>query len=581
MTKLRELPDAIDEFVRPRMHLNFASTPSRSNAAVRALARRFRGTDPGFCLSATGFHSTLHLLARLRLARRYVACFFGDNYPTPKPNPLYQQLLDEGATIEHWSLWTYVSALRAAAFGHPYAVTNSLAGTSLGDSLARAGQFLELPDPREPGRTLGLVSPLVPDIAFLHAPTGDAAGNVVFTPPYGEGFYGALAARDGVIVTVDRLLPPGAAHTMPHWVPLPAHRVLAVCEEPFGAHPQPLCGVPSLGLPSYEDDFEHYKRWRRIAADDTAFDDFVRRVLDAPDARAAYREFVGEARLADLARRATIPPAPPREQAESPRAPAAIVRPERAWDELDAHERAIVLGARWLSTRVRTARYRSILAGIGQSFAGARLARLLLEDDPDVELMVETGFTGFDARLAHPFLLSHANVRLAARLTSVDSVLGALTCGATNACIGAIGAAQVDETGNVNSTRVDGALLVGSGGANDIAASAREVVVFSRLDRHRLVPRVEYVTSVGRNVRAVVTEECVFERDGAHAPWHVRELVRGELSLRALADRCTWAFRLAPELSNAPPPTPLELEFVLELRAQSGRANGAQEERRP
>ena len=113
MNKLSTLPEAVARFVKPGMQLCFASTPSRSNAAVRELSRQFRGKNPQFVLTATGFHSSLHLLGALRLGRRYLGCFFGDNYPTPRPNRLYGELLSEGHELEHWSLWSYVSALAA------------------------------------------------------------------------------------------------------------------------------------------------------------------------------------------------------------------------------------------------------------------------------------------------------------------------------------------------------------------------------------------------------------------------------------------------------------------------------------
>ena len=48
------LEQAIRKFVTPGMHLHFGSTPSRSNAAVRELARAFAGRKPGFTISATG-----------------------------------------------------------------------------------------------------------------------------------------------------------------------------------------------------------------------------------------------------------------------------------------------------------------------------------------------------------------------------------------------------------------------------------------------------------------------------------------------------------------------------------------------
>src|SRR3954447_2327025 len=119
VNRLLPLARAVRLHVEPGMHLHFASTPSRSNAAVREVARAFLDRRPGFVLSSTGFHSSAHTLALLGLGRRYLSCFFGDNYPTPRPNALYRTLAKEDA-LEHWSLLTYVLALRAAALGHPY-----------------------------------------------------------------------------------------------------------------------------------------------------------------------------------------------------------------------------------------------------------------------------------------------------------------------------------------------------------------------------------------------------------------------------------------------------------------------------
>ena len=554
MNKLSSLPEAIASFVKPGMHLCFASTPSRSNAAVRELARQFRGKAPEFTVSATGFHSLLHLLGSLRLGRRYIGCFFGDNYPTPRPNRLYSELLREGYELEHWSLWSYVSALAAGAFGHPYAFTRSLSGTSLGAALAESGKLFELPDPVHPGRRLGLVRAITPDITFLHAPLGDARGNLAFSPPHGEGFHSALGARHGVVATVERVVPSDVLVTLPHFVPLPAHRVLAVCEEPFGAHPQPLHVAPAelrALEPGYADDYLAYQQWRRISQEPREFSRFASEVLDARDGGAAYRGFVGGARFEALRRvRPSTPP--PSVLSGSELAPA---------DEL------LLLAGRALARRIAHGRYRSILAGIGQAFAACRLAKLLLgERGDDVELMIETGFSGIDVEAAHPFLLSRENVASAARLTGIDNMLGALCCGGVASCIGVIGAAQVDLDGNVNSTESGGELLVGAGGAPDIAACASEVMVLTRADPRRLVQKVEYVTSRGQNVRTIVTEACVFERAGPGEPWLVKDLVPARAGL--LKDLAAGGFRFAmqgPPVAASPAGS-RELELLSRVR---------------
>jgi acyl CoA:acetate/3-ketoacid CoA transferase alpha subunit/acyl CoA:acetate/3-ketoacid CoA transferase beta subunit len=553
--RLVPLSDAIAGFVEPGMQLCFASTPSRSNAAIRELARQFRGKNPDFVLSATGFHSLLHLLGVLRLGRRYVGCFFGDNYPAPRANRLYGELQREGYELEHWSLWSYVCALAAGAYGQPFAFTRSLAGTSLGAQLAAQGKLFEVADPSDPERRLAMVRAMSPDVTFLHAPLGDAHGNVAFSPPYGEGFYSALAARKGVIVTVERIVSRDLLDTLPHFRALPAHRVLAVCEEPFGAHPQPLHVAPAelrALTHGYADDYAAYQAWRTMSQDPQAFSRFTAEVLEADDGAVGYRSFVSASHLQGLGR---VPASVP---------PPLVSTPE----PLEPTDDLTLLAGRALARRVAQGGYRSILAGIGQAFAACRLAKLLLADRADdVELMIETGFAGIDVERAHPFLLSRENVASAARLTSIDSMLGALCCGGASTCIGVIGAAEVDVDGCVNSTESDGELLVGAGGAPDIAACAREVMVLTRADPRRLVRKVQYITSLGHNVRTIVTEACVFERGGPAEPWLVRDVVPARAAaLNALLNDSGFRFALPGPPPTAPPPSALELDLLARLR---------------
>lgn len=565
MSKLSRLDEALAAHVQPGMFLCFASTPSRSNAAVRELARLFRGQRPELVLAATGFHSLLHLLGALRLGRRYVGCFFGDNYPTPRPNRLYAELRDEGYAIEQWSLWSYVSALAAGAYGHPYALTRSLAGTSLGAALAEQGKLLELPDPGGGAERLGLVRALQPDITFLHAPLGDVHGNVAFSPPHGEGFYGALAAKRGVIVTVERIVPSDLMSTLPHFQPLPAHRVLAICEQPFGAHPQPLPVAPAelrALEPGYGDDYAAYQAWRGLSQDRAAFAQFSRKVLEASDGSAAYAELVGAARLDALRRLpSALPPPLPLDAAR-----------------LEPSDDLVLLAGRALARRVLAAGHAAILAGIGHAFAACRLGKLLLgERGAAVELMIETGFAGMEPLSAHPFLLSGENVAAAARLSAVDQMLGALCCGGVTSSIGVIGAAEVDADGNVNSSLVDGEPLVGAGGAPDIAAGAREVMVLTRADPRRLVRRVQYVTSRGERVRTIVTEACVFERAAAGEPWVVRDVVPARAAaLKELLQAGGFRFVMPGPPPSSPEPSPRELELLSRLRVSERRTRAGE-----
>ena len=69
--------------------------------------------------------------------------------------------------------------------------------------------------------------------------------------------------------------------------------------------------------------------------------------------------------------------------------------------------------------------------------------------------------------------------------------------------VGFLGAAQLDRYGNINTTVIGDdygrpkVRLPGAGGAPEIAASCREVIVVVRHDRRAFVEKVDFVTSVG------------------------------------------------------------------------------------
>src|SRR5690606_400808 len=297
----------------------------------------------------------------------------------------------------------------------------------LGKQLRQSGRYREYGE-GQGTRGFGLLEPLTPDVSFVHAAVGDDRGHAWFTPPHSEGFHGSLAARRGVIITVDELRNDDSVRARPELIPIPANKVLAICEAPFGAHPQPLHFADQRSNESYRDDFEHYRLWRRMTHDPHLFGEFRRRVLSAEDSWAAYLDFVGTRNLFALRARSlrsntTAPPpftASPRQADDKPKASSDL--------RLSPSETVMVLAARALRDRVQSQHLESLLAGIGLSFRATRLCKLLLgPPGSDIELMVETGFSGFaqyDAPAADAYLLSQQNIAAAQRLTDVESVLG-------------------------------------------------------------------------------------------------------------------------------------------------------------
>ena len=107
------------------------------------------------------------------------------------------------------------------------------------------------------GDELVVVPPLRPDVALLHAPIGDARGNLHLDQPYVLDARFAAASRM-VVATVDRLV--STEEVAAAGVTIPAHTVAAVVEAPFGAH-------PSSCYPGYAYDRPHLAAYLEAAGE--------------------------------------------------------------------------------------------------------------------------------------------------------------------------------------------------------------------------------------------------------------------------------------------------------------------------
>jgi glutaconate CoA-transferase subunit A len=166
----------------------------------------------------------------------------------------------------------------AASAGAPLQVLHNLGTNDLVDGnplLIRAGDLVG-------------VGPLRVDVALLHAPLGDADGNLVH---FGSRWADLLIARAArrVIAQVDRLVPTDVAARL--GVSIPGYLVDAVVEAPFGAHP-----LGSVG--GYVADLDHLAAYQ-ATVNAGRLSEYLDRYC-AVD-HAGYLDRAGPARLRELA----------------------------------------------------------------------------------------------------------------------------------------------------------------------------------------------------------------------------------------------------------------------------------------
>jgi acyl CoA:acetate/3-ketoacid CoA transferase alpha subunit/acyl CoA:acetate/3-ketoacid CoA transferase beta subunit len=540
------LTEAVGAHVRPGDALHIMVGHSRWTAAAREVVRQWWGRDPGFTLQMLSLSSLGALFFRGGLVQRVVTGYSGDTFPNFTPNPVFSAAYQRGdVEVEHWSFLAFSQRLEAAARGLPAVTTRSIAGSSMEDNDA----YARVDTPFGP---VGLLAPLVPDVALLHAPVADTDGNVAIHPPLLEGVWGALAARRGAIVTVERVV--DDLRPWAHLVRIPAHRVLAVCEVELGAHPGG-CFPGVLPVDGYGEDYDFWVEARAATRADT-YDDWIRHwVLDVDD-QPAYLERLGAARVTSLRDRAD----PDSWQADVAAHPPDLDAAPNRW------ELAAVWGARHLAARVLALDADAVLAGAGVANLAAWLGVAQASDAGSrVELTAEIGLWGYDPVPGDPFVLNHRNFWRSTMLNDASMVLGTLVGGPGTTTVACLGGAQVDRHGNINSTVVPGeAFLVGSGGGNDVASVCTEAIVVALLSPQRTPPEVGYITSPGRAVRALVTDRGILER--VDDDLILTAVPAGAEPIEERIDEarsaCGWDLAVAPAVAELGGPTPDELRAL-------------------
>jgi acyl CoA:acetate/3-ketoacid CoA transferase beta subunit len=461
--------------------------------------------------------------------------------------------------IRHWSLLAMVQRLKAGALGVSFLPTHSILGSSMEKD--NRDDFLVMDDPFRKGRRLGLVRAINADLSFYHALAADPQGNSLFVPPYAENLYGAMGSRRGVIVTAEKIVSTDFLRAHAGYVRLPGYRVLAVCDVPFGGHPSGMTSHGIHGIQGYAVDNPFVFTLRQACKERETLDPWMEEwVLSCPD-QSAYLKKLGQDRLKNLKDKAR--PDAWQDDYES-------IRQKLKDDEpANAMERMVIAATREIISRVKNNRYRTLLAGIGASNLAAWMATYLLRQEGyEMDVMAEIGFFGYLPRPSDPFIFNLSNVPTCKMLTDVSEVLGILMGGENQRCLGTLSSAQVDRWGNLNSTITPPNLLItGSGGANDVASGASEVLVVVPQSPFRFVPEVAYITAPGQRVRVLVTTLGMFEKlDGDREFTLTGTLEDGKSSAeeraRTIKEQCQWELKIASQLKLLGPPTLDELALL-------------------
>src|SRR5580700_8529369 len=223
--------------------------------------------------------------------------------------------------------------------------------------------------------------------------------------------------------------------------------------------------------------------------------------------------------------------------------------------------------------------------GIGLPSEAANLARAT--HAPDLVLIYESGTIGARPGALPLSIGDGILAQTAAAVVSVPEIFNYwVQPGRID--VGFLGAAQIDRFGNINTTAIGGdyarpkVRLPGGGGAPEIAASCREVIVVARQNHRSFVERVDFVTSVGygsgrtdrerlgltgAGPKKIITDLGVLEPDPVTFEFTLTGLFPG-VSAVAAKERTGWDLAVAadPVIIAAPSPAELDALRILQRR---------------
>ena len=229
-----------------------------------------------------------------------------------------------------------------------------------------------------------------------------------------------------------------------------------------------------------------------------------------------------------------------------------------------------------------------LLVGVGPPNAAANLARRL--HAPDAVLIYESG--AIEAKPVRlPLSIGDDDLaETAAEIVSVPEMFN-YWVGAGRIDVGFLGAAQLDRHANINTTVIGDyahpkVRLPGAGGAPEIAASSRAVIVLLRQSKRSFVEKLDFTTSIGYGSGPGERERLGFTGAGPtvvitdlgilRPSPEDRELelvaVHPGVEVEQVREATGWPLRVREPLETTAPASERELATLRDMRAAAGTA---------
>ena len=225
--------------------------------------------------------------------------------------------------------------------------------------------------------------------------------------------------------------------------------------------------------------------------------------------------------------------------------------------------------------------YERIFVGMRLPITAYGVARLT--HAPNAVGLFESGVSRYEPAKDMLYTMCDGPNQLgAAWTTGLIQIMGLLSGGRVHA--GFIGGAEIDRYGNINTSYIGDfddpdVKLPGTGGAPDIASMAERLIVIMNHEKHRLVKKVDYITSPGflsgGNERkmaglsgggpaVVITDRAILRPYGPENELHLAAYHPNH-TVQEILKNTGWDLKSIPDVHETASPTKVELEALHQI----------------
>ena len=473
-------------------------------------------------------------------------------------SPNYRRTFQEGKVkVTEWTNATLAWRFKAAAMGLSFLPVRSMLGTET----IKHSRAIEYKCPFT-GETYALVPACSPDIAIIHVPRSDKFGNCQIDGITVSDSDLARASKK-VIITCEEIISTDQIRSESERTIIPYYCVDAVVHVPYGSYP---CNMPG----KYYFDLEHLKEWNEVEKDIQRFEKFLDKYIYGVKDWEEYVEICGGKKKLEELRKIEM-----LENNNVTNSRDVVHNVSTA--SYNTTEFMICAASRFLEDG------KTVVVGTGLPMLAAMLAQKT--HAPNLLMMFEAG--GIAPLLPSlPMSVGDSRTHYKSLVaTSMPEIME--TCARGMVDYAFLGGAQIDKFGNLNSTMIGSdyekpkVRLPGSGGANDLASLCWNTIIIMKMDKHKFVEKLDFLTTPGYLTGTesrekaglppntgpikVITDYCILGFDETTKEMQIESLHPG-VTLDEVQHRASFKLQCRGEVTLPLPvtqePTAKELEIL-------------------